>query len=310
MINTMGMTSVHRTPTKLIASQDRLKQPPRPTSAKPLIISASELRDFLRCRVRHAWRYQLRLVPAAGSINLETGALVHQLLEHWYAQPLAKRTVPRMAKLVAKHLGGYTPQALQTEDLELIKAMTTGYAAWAIPEDQKIGLRECEPEKWFELPLTEDKSIIVRGKIDNVFPSHALKKTIGAHEYKTKSRLDVSMIDLNLQLSVYLWALRQLYPKMKRYVVYYNVLRKQMPGPRVRAELFVREAVERTDEEIEQWARDTRRAVMDMPGAAIYPNPTDSCSWDCDFRNPCLLRGRPTDLKAVLTREFKPKDDR
>src|SRR5260221_9894846 len=108
---------------------------------------------------------------------------------------------------------------------------------------------------------------------------------------------------MNLQLSVYHWALRQLFPKSRRYIIYYTVLRKQMPGPRVRAELFAREAVERTDEEIDQWADDTRRAVLDMPGAAIYPHYMDNCMWDCDYRNPCLLRGRKDDLKDALKRD-------
>lgn len=304
------LVSIHRlTKPSLLASQDSAVERPVPTRKRPLVISASELRDWLRCRVRHHWRYQARLVPKADPINLAIGANVHELLEGWYRQPWKERTVKRMAWVVKSHFKGTATREMDAKNTELVKAMAIGYATWARPEDAEIGLRECNPERFFELPLTPERSIIVRGKLDNEFEPRSLRRTMAICEFKTKGQIKTDMVDLNLQLSVYLWALRQLWPKARRYLAYYTILRKQMPGPRVKADLFAREAVERTDDEIDQWALDTQRAVLEMPGAAVYPNPMDACAWDCDFQGPCLMRGRPGDLKDLLKREFKPKGE-
>lgn len=292
------------------AAQDRQRKVIMPTAKNPLIISASELRDWLRCRVKHHWRHQMRLVPKTGTENLSIGLLVHIILEKWYSLQWRERSVKNMRRIAKKILRGTVPEELKIEDLELIEAMTVGYADWAKEEDAEIGLRECIPERWFAHPLTRDKSIIVRGKIDNVFEPKEFRRVLGCHEYKTKAQIKVDVVEMMLQITIYLWALRKEFPKYKRYVAYYNVLRKQLPGPRVKAALFHREAVERSDEEIEQWEDDTARSCLDMLGGAVYPNPMDACSWDCDFRMPCLQRSDPSALRASLKREYKLKEYR
>lgn len=293
----------------LLAAQDRDPKPPRPTPEKPLVISASELRDWLRCRVKHHWRHQVQLVQIGGAVNLALGGLVHDLLEKWYALPYKERTQRAMEKIARLRMKETTPKELSIENLELVTAMCVGYAAWAVEEDAEIGLKNCTPEMWFDLPLTKDGCIRVVGKIDNVFEALKWKSTMACFEHKTKKQVKLDIVEMNLQISIYLWALRQLFPNYKRYKAFYQVLRKQLPSKRVTAPLFVREEVERTDEEIDQWAIDTERAVMDMAGAAVYPNPTDSCQWDCDYKIPCLLRGNPRDLKHVLRTEFITKDE-
>ena len=309
------LVSLHRAKKpSLLASHDRRIGSGRagwgPTPENPLIISASELRDFLRCRVRWWWRHQCRLIPAGGAAPLEFGGLGHAILERWYMERPKKRDVKRMEEAIRFATKNVSLQALDTEDLELLRAMCLGYATWAQDEDERIGLEECSPEEWFELPLDEEKTILVRGKIDTVFKSTRLKKVMGCKEFKFKKSIDLNIVEMNLQLSVYLWALSEKYPGMKEYQAHYTVLRKQMPGPRVKADLFGSESVTRTPQQIAQWKQDTARAALDMLDAAIYPNPMDSCSWDCDFRNPCMLRGEDEDLEHVLTTEYKIKEKR
>lgn len=305
------LVSIHRSiPAPLLGGRDRvvLKNKWRPTAQHPLIVSASELRDFLRCRVKHNWRHRLQLIPKAGAPALAMGLLVHQILEEWYGLPFAKRGIKPMIKIAREKLRETTPDELTIQDLKLIEAMCIGYAGWAPDEDETIGLIKCSPEEWFEEPLTDDKSILVRGKIDNVFEPKQFKRTVACLEFKTKGQIKMDVVEMNLQLSVYLWALRRKYPKFKRYIAYYRVLRKQMPGPRVKADLFASESVERTDTEVDQWALDTQRAALDILDGAVYPNPMDACSWDCDFRNACLLRGNNADLKDLLKSEYKTKE--
>lgn len=298
---------------RVAASLARTSPRAYPTPKDPLIVSASELRDFLRCRVKWWWRHQARLEPTSGTEALAIGSLTHEVLAHWYALDWkSARTVQAMRRIAKERIAMTTLENLTTEDRALVEAMTVGFASWARDPanpngDRALGIRECVTEQYFELPLTDDGRIRVRGFIDNVFPSAQLKKTIGCSEFKTKGQIRTNDVETNLQLSVYLWALRRLYPKAKRYTAHYTILRKQMPGPRVTADLFHRETVERTDEEIEQWAIDTERAALDMFDAALYPNPNENCSWDCDFKIPCLLRGNAADLRHVLSTQYRQK---
>lgn len=282
-----------------------------PTAASPLFVSASELRDFLRCRVKHHWRYRAKLVPRKTPTPLAFGSLIHATLEAWYRLPVAKRSVKAMDASFLTLRKSKEAAALEIEELELAAVMCRGYADWARTEDAAIGLGKTTPEQWFDLPLIKDGSIRVRGKIDLVFaPKGPANGTIACKEFKTKSRIDIDVIDLNLQLSVYLWALRQLFPHFKQYRAHYTVLRKQAPGPRVTNALFHGEEVERSDAEIDLWASDTQALAYDMLGAAVYPNPQDACAWDCDYRTPCLLRANARDLQDVFARDYMPKPPR
>lgn len=272
-----------------------------------MIISASELRDFLRCRVRWHWRYQCRLEPIAGKEALSMGSLVHEITEAWYRLPIKKRGVKSMTRLAKARIRETRLEALDTQARELIEAMCVGYAAWAKQEDPSIGLVECFPEDPFELPLTPDGSILVRGRIDNRFKPR--KRVMAMQELKTAGQFRDKGLDTLIQLSTYLWAMRVKYPKNDRYIAYYTEMRKQLPSERVRAPLFQRQEVERTAEEVDQWVLDVQRAALDMLDAAIYPNPNANCSWDCDFQIPCLQRGTD-DLEYTLRTGYRIKEKR
>jgi hypothetical protein len=123
-------------------------------------------------------------------------------------------------------------------------------------------------------------------------------------ETKTKNGISFDMMDMDAQLTTYLWAMWKTYPKYKRYIAWRTVLRRQMPGPRVKAPLFGRESIERTPEDLLLWERDTLRIVRDMLDAAIYPNKNESCKWSCDFYELCLARGSKSDLKNIIAEQF------
>jgi len=292
----------------LIASRGRLLKPRIPTPENPLIISASELRDFLRCRVKWHWRYQARIEPKTKSSNLKIGTLTHHILDKWYQR--SNRTVKAMRKIANSELLLIPAEYLPIKDVELIREMCIGYAFWAKQEDKDLVPNNIRTELKFDLPLDEKGRIRVHGYIDVDFDHGRLRRTAGMMEHKTAGQFRSSMLELNLQLSVYLWALRMIKPKARRYIAYRNTLRKQMPGPRVRAALFQREEVERMDDEIDQWRQDTARAAMDMVDAAIYPTPADDCAYLCDFQTPCMMRGRREDLEFVLTHDYASRDNR
>jgi hypothetical protein len=296
------------------ASQARDLKRGKPTPEHPLLISATEVSEFLRCRVRHHWGSQMQLTTVKPNVPMSMGTVGHATLETWYKVPPSKRTTKAMRLIAAKLIRGSTLKELTTGDRELLTAMVTGYADWCMDSetehnDPLIGLVQCMPEAWFDEKLVPDGSIRVRGKIDNLFESTTRRKTVGMLESKFKGQIRETE-DNRVQDNVYLWAMRKRFPKMKRYSLYYQILRKQLPGPRVTAPLYSRDLVERTDDEVEQFEIDLRNIALDMVDGAVYPNRNGQCQWDCDFKVPCLLRGTPDDLEHVLSTEFVKKAPR
>lgn len=307
--------SVHKLEKPGLLASSKRREASRPTREHPMIVSASELGTFLRCRVKHHWAYHCKLQRPVKGVPLIMGGVGHAIQEAWYKYPTAKRTVKLMRKLARAITQQTPPKELDTKNRDLLIAMLVGYAEWCRDDENKyadhhIGLDTCTPEDWFDLPLLADWSVRVRGKIDNSFVSTMLRKTRGALESKFNSAFRDSGIDNVIQHTVYLWAMRRKYPGFKRYQMFHQQLRKQMPGPRVTAPLFKRDLIERTDDEIDQWEVDTRNVALDMLDGAVYPSPQESCSWSCDYTIPCLLRGNRADLRHVLRTEFTTKPER
>jgi hypothetical protein len=311
-------TSIHRVAagTLLTLQRGRAKKTAAPTAEAPLIVSVSELRDFMDCRVKWWMRHQARLEPVEGSVNLAIGSLTHTILEAWYGVPFAKRTAKRMEKIARGHINTTTRKELALEDKELIEAMCNGYALWTLDaenenSDADLGYVDGFPEEWFTVALDAKRTVLLRGRFDNRFVPTRAKRTMALLEVKTAKDGRMSKFEQNIQIGGYHIALfDQFAPKFKRFIVYPTVLRKQMPSPRVKAPLFIREPVELTRDEVEMVRRDMHRAALDMLDAAIYASPADRCEWACDYRNPCMLRHSPGDLTHVLASEFKPKEYR
>lgn len=308
------LVSIHRArPRDLLASEGRWLNAPKPTRQKPLIISASELGTFLRCRVKHHWSTQLESVQFSEARGI--GILAHEIVEAYYRLPIKQRLPLKMLKL-AKRMTKHTDMdELSTADRNLIVAMCEGFARWSRAEDNEmndraIGLRDVFPEEWFEVPLNKEKTIWVRGKFDLRFRPTNDKHAMALQEVKTRGQFKDEYIENLLQLTVYLYALLRKYPKLERYIVYFTRMRKQMPTARVTAPLFDRQEIDRDREYLIQWAEDASHAALDMLDGSVYPNPMDSCAWMCEFKEACLMRGNPADLKHVLTTQFKPREKR
>jgi ATP-dependent helicase/DNAse subunit B len=286
------------------------------TAANPLILSVSELTSWLRCRLQHHWRHNIGLSMNTTPERLALGTLGHKVMEEFYTLAPAKRTVPAMKKLVKTLVRDTTEKALDANARKLLEAMLIGFAAWRTDDaqcehtDARMGLEACWPELPFYETITPDGSIVVRGKIDGVFVSTAHKATVGMMETKFNKDIRFDDVDNRLQLSTYLWALRRLFPKAKRYVCYYQILRKQMPSPRVRTPLFHREPVERTHAEIQLFEQDILQQALDLPHGAIYPHYMDSCNWMCDFRMACQQRSEPDDVQYILSTEYTTRAQR
>jgi hypothetical protein len=309
----MSVKSIHRTNLDgPVQGAGRMKIPFQPTPERPMIISASEIAEFLRCRLKWNWHYRVGITSRKYAMPRAVGTWVHLGKEAWYTLPREQRTAKKMKSVAEQAIREARMKGAPSKDRDLALAMLTGYAMWVRgnhdKSDKAIGKKIVMPEWEFSLPLLEDGSVLVRGKIDELFEPTIYKNTLAMDETKTRSTIEFDMLDMSAQMTVYLWAMSE-HPllkkkKYRRFLGWRTVMRRQMPGPRVKAPLFGREFVERTDEELQMWLRDTRRTVKDMVDAAIYPNKTDRCKFDCDFYNLCLVRPNLTDLKEVIKSEY------
>lgn len=286
----------------------------KPTPENPMVISVSELTNFMRCRVRWYWESHCKLEPVGARVPLIMGRVGHQVLDQFYDFDYADRTELRIQQIAKKIIKKTSTKELPTEDKDLLEAMLIGYATWNRNKDNNnsdavLKLRKRRPEHPFVLPLDKKKTIWVRGKLDLLFEPKSLKSTLAFLETKFKGQIRFDNVEQRLQLTVYIWAMMKEFPGFKRYSAYPQILRKQMPGPRVKAALFWRgDDIERSVEQIHQWELDTARTALDMIDGAIYPNPMDSCDWSCDFQKPCLLRGNKADLKYVIEDNYRKKE--
>lgn len=308
----MDSKSIHRTLLDgPLQGSNRMKLPFMPTPEHPMIISASEIGSFLRCRLQWNWKYRVGLETKISGAPRAIGTYVHAGKDLWYQQPRAKRTPKMMAKLARKAIRDAKLKNVDAKDRRLAEAMLVGFAEWATgnhdKSDRAIGKRDVMPEWAFCLPLFKDRSVFVRGYIDERFKPTTYKNTLAMDESKTRKDLKMDMLDLNNQITVYLWAMQKEFPGFERYLGWRTAMRRQMPGPRVKAPLFAREFVERDEEELRMWELDTRRIVKDMLDAAIYPTKTDHCRWDCDFYKLCLIRANKADLKSIIRSEYNAK---
>lgn len=308
----MDSKSIHRTLLNgPLQASARMEIPFRPTPEQPMIVSASEISAFLRCRLQWNWKYRVGLQTNAMGAPRAVGIYVSDAKELWYKQPRAQRTPKTMARMAQKAIRAAKLKGVDEKDKRLAQAMLVGYAEWVTGKhdksDRAIGKRKVLPEWSFCLPLLEDRSVYIRGYLDEMFQPTTYKNTMAMDETKTRKDLSMDMLDLNNQMTVYLWALEQKFPGFDRYLGWRTVMRRQMPGPRVKAPLFAREFVERDKEELRMWEADTRRMITDMLDAAIYPTKTDRCKWDCDFYKLCLIRANKSDLKHIIKTEYTAK---
>jgi hypothetical protein len=319
--------SIHRTELNgPLQGAPRMKEPFEPTPDNPLIISTSEIAQFLRCRLQWNWDKRVGLRSKKVSAPRVNGIVVHATKEEFYKLERAERTPDAMKLAMKRAVKGITEVPVNAKDKELARAMLDGYTRWVRSKsndhsDRAIGKRDVYPEWQFVLPLAKDRSILIRGKIDELFPPTIYKRVLAMDETKTKNQISFDMMDMDAQLTTYLWAMwkasttgecplpKPLRRRYDRFIAWRTVLRRQMPGPRVKAALFAREPIERTPDELKMWERDTRRVVRDMLDAAIYPTRRESCRYDCDYYELCLARGNKHDLKEIIAEQYtiKPK---
>lgn len=293
-------------------------------------VSCSEIMLKLSCLRKwdYAGETRRNLIPiGSGAPALVLGTHVHSALQHFYRSNIDPRETFKSE--FAAQLMGWDSEGLDYDQEKFSKlyqlgvTMLTGYLDHygQDPQHDIDGIRVKVTEQEFMVPIpgTEDGYLV--GKMDGLCVDR--DGAVWVLEHKTFSQ-PPKMLLLHFQMLAYTWAANQLAqagneqfvamgiaPGTRVWGALYNGLRKQAPGPRVTAPLFMREWIRRTTRELEIFGHTLTSVYTEMsrPDIAIYPTITRECEY-CAYQSPCLAAQMGADEDWLLSSGYKVRPPR
>jgi hypothetical protein len=293
----------------------------------PYRVSASKLRDWMRCRRMWwlTWVRQLTLQEPLTDLRA-TGTRVHKALAGWYVPEAEGPVDPRdgiqtaiaadWAKLIERagideeHDDYASIKAKWDNSVALERAMVEGYMEWLEETGSDAGLTfvasETELSADVETVDHHGKLLLVHlmGRLDaravrdvdqaRVFIDH---KTVGNFTDPLK------MIQMDPQMLMYglLEFLNTQEGEARCDGALYNMLRRVKRTAAAKPPFYVREDVRMNEIQLESFKHWVLAASRDMvqaeelletgndPMDVVYPTPDKDCSWKCDFFPVCPL---------------------
>jgi hypothetical protein len=126
--------------------------------------------------------------------------------------------------------------------------------------------------------------------------------------YGNRPRVDA--LQANDQFGAYLWILTELDLGPVGGLFYDGMWKRAWEGKRGLDDLFMREVLIRSPEEIANIGLHIRDEALDMaaPDLRIYPNRAWQGCWDCQFERLCSAQDRGEDVEYIKARNFVERD--
>jgi hypothetical protein len=286
-----------------------------------LVITHSDISDFLMCRRRWYWNYVADFRKPEKRVGaLALGTRVHAALEHYYktgGDPAVKHDELFRADLTVLEDDPDTP----TWDLEqLYKDVIIGrncvsaHQEWLAEEGPDDPYTIEGVEQTVTAPILGGRVTIV-GKVDVLFR----RKDSGflvINDLKTDGgRPGVrEQLERSWQHHIYLIALRLSQPDEVIHEAHYTVIRKLARPSRAKGALVERFRVPGTTRmadtklaQLEVICSEMLRVMADIETDGFkhaFPTPNHECRW-CEFRQPCEVVDESVEAaRAMLDREF------
>lgn len=226
---------------------------------EPIVMRTSERSNFKRCRRLWDFTSQNRrnLEPTKMNHNLAFGIAIHVGLEHYYdPEGWDFPTDVKVAKAISafvdennrqrdeesKAKGGLDDERIAEykEREELGTAMLGGYGKWASERDD---FRPVAVEERFRIPIpTEDGSLLIVGGRPVLYQVRVDLLTrdedggLWIADHKTAGKQDnLTFLELDTQLSSYVWAATLYYGEQVRGFMYNELFKKAPHPPKVLA---------------------------------------------------------------------------
>ena len=289
----------------------------------------SEFSRWQRCRRSHHFGYTLGVVPVSigprqpVSGQRDAGSAAHAGVE----EINRGKSLPDALTAVTEYVD--TLQAIRNDDelLPLTKeddkawwevhrlacAITSNYVDW-LAEGNESGVKFHAIEQAWEVKVP-GTDFVVYGKIDAALHDPLVGGTV-IRDYKSVATFAQTPEDVDFQLRTYAWAWWRSVgevPKQAEHLMMKRVLGtgaakppffERFPIPINERILVAHEAhmIARLTE-----MRKYRTLKADAP--VLWPNPTQTCSWDCDYRVVCPMVDDGSDWEDVLEQYFVAKSD-
>lgn len=256
------------------------------------------------------------------------GSRVHRALAAWYVPEGQERTDPREAleRAIVEDWTAIVAQERQrpsyidddslaelsvrfNDAVSLDRAMVEGYMEWVVEQGDDANLRVTAPEALVGAVIEGEVAgepvrvqalglldVRVRRVADGVrlFEDH---KTVGNLQQKRKTlHMDPQMLHYHL-----LEWLNTPEGEARCDGALYNMIRRSKRTAQAKPPFYERVEVHHNAYELDAYrrrllgaARDIQRAERELstgadPMSVVYPNPTDNCSWDCEFFAVCSM---------------------
>jgi hypothetical protein len=265
-------------------------------------ITHSERQAFLSCQLKHHFAYEERLSAVRKAPALWIGTYVHLGLDAYYSGKVDFLALTEAAIDADIQKAKEDYPAMWPEDEEklegskvLVLAMLEGWPGFLAEHDLDQEFEIVATELEFELRLPTPNGgkshCIFRGKVDGI-ARHLPTGNLFLVEHKTAKQVGDSYIEQlqrDPQVPAYMAGVRECHG-YETIGCIYNILRQQMPGPRVKAPLYYREWVWRSEREIQeqiQWLYHTYRAIS-KPRHISIPNRSPMTCPSCSYKTICL----------------------
>lgn len=288
-----------------------------PDSSTPVIITHSDLSQFLTCRRQWHYNYVLDYRPPERPTGpLALGTRVHSALEAYYKgetdDPVAWIDAKGKEDLAALD---YDNSAKPWDFTQMYEDMVMGrnciklYMEWLEETGADDNYRTVAVEEKVEVPILGGRAVL-RGKVD-LLKEDITSGLMCADDFKTSSDWGGDLrgqLERSYQHWCYLIGLQYCYPDRNVECSQYTVLRKvkKIPPTPPKSPLIQRFTVPATRRAIGAKRAQIDRIATEMLAlrdkedlAVFYPSPGRACAW-CDYKSPCDLQDESAESALAL----------
>ncbi len=286
-----------------------------------IVITHSDIKEFLMCRRRWYWSYvQDFKKPEHCYGALALGTRVHASLEHYYkgeGDPLDAHEALFRADLATLEDDPATPGwALDQlyKDVIIGRNCVTAHQQWLEDEGADDAFTVEGVEQTVTAPILGGR-VTILGKVDVLFRRKD-NNFLAINDLKTDGARPGlrEQLERSWQHHVYLIALRLSRPEEVVGEAYYTVIRKLERLSRAKNPVVMRHRVPGTSRmaesklaQLEVICAEMLRAMSHIETDGMkhaFPSPNHECQW-CDFRQPCEVVDESVEAaRAMLDREF------
>lgn len=287
-------------------------------SDTPIIITHSDIKNFLECRRKWFYDYVLDFrAPEKLTGPLALGTRVHEALEAYYSgattDPVAWINQKGKDDLAALEVNNDAkPWDLDQmyKDMIIGRNAIISYMEWLTETNADANYRVVSTEEKVEVPILDGRAIL-RGKVD-VLQEDVASGLYCVNDFKTYARDDGlrEQFERSYQHWCYILAMAHNYPDRNVECARYTIIRKvkKIPAVPPNSPLVQQFTVPATRRSLQTKKAQIERIAFEMLAlrdktdpAVFYPSPGKHCMW-CDYRLPCGLADEvPESAVALLS---------